>query len=92
MKAGADDDQRHGLAADHAHGAATVWGGGAELGLNGAQIQAALDIISKVSAGEIPRESGSQSMQILFGFTPQQADRLLPPAAAIKPKTEDTAP
>jgi hypothetical protein len=45
--------------------------------LNGAQVAAALEIISKVNDGSIPRESGFQSLQILFGLTADQARRLL---------------
>jgi hypothetical protein len=67
-------------------------GGGAEVSLNGAQVQAALDIISKVAAGDIPRDSGLQSLQILFGLTAQQAERLMPKQTDIKLKTEAPNP
>lgn len=48
-----------------------------EFVLNGAQIQAAITIVTAVAAGEIPRDSGMGSLQIMFNLTPEQAEQVM---------------
>lgn|GEM_PF-6921941 len=48
--------------------------------LNGAQMQVAIDIVTQVAAGELPRESGLQLLQTLLGLTPVQAEAIMGPA------------
>ncbi len=55
--------------------------------LNGAQMQVALDIVSMVVAGEIPRDSGIQLLQTLLGLTFEQAEAIM--GSAENPDPED---
>jgi hypothetical protein len=50
---------------------------GAQVQLNGAQIQAATEIIKSVSAGELPRDAGINQLMILFNLTKQQANLMM---------------
>jgi hypothetical protein len=45
--------------------------------LNGTQIASATKIISQVSAGEIPRDSGINQLQIFLGLTQEQAEQAM---------------
>lgn len=45
--------------------------------LNGAQVTAALGIVSQVAAGNIPRETGINSLITFFALTQQQAERVM---------------
>ena len=45
--------------------------------LNGAQIQAATSIVTSVSNGDIPRDSGLGQLEVLFNLTRQQADAIM---------------
>jgi hypothetical protein len=47
------------------------------LNLNGAQVQAVMGIVSAVSSGTMTRDSGKNSLQILFGLSATQADQML---------------
>lgn len=56
----------------------TLAGRGAQDSLpNGAQAQAAVDIVAQVAAGTLPRDSGHGLLQVLFGMTADQADLVL---------------
>lgn len=44
---------------------------------NGAQVQAASDIVVKVSSGELPRNSGIAMLVSFFGMTEQQAAQII---------------
>lgn len=44
---------------------------------NGAQVQAINDIVSSVASGDISRDSGINQLIILFGITPEQAERII---------------
>ncbi len=48
-----------------------------KLVLNGAQVQAAIDIVVKVGTGEISRETAINSLEILFNLSHDQAIRIL---------------
>lgn len=64
---------------------------------NGAQVQAASDIVVKVSAGELPRNSGIAMLVSFFGMTEQQAAQIIGDAGAdgttqpSQPVAEQTA-
>ena len=45
--------------------------------LNGAQIQAASGIVSAVSHGDIPRDSGIGQLEVLFNLTRAQAEAIV---------------
>jgi hypothetical protein len=53
--------------------------------LNGAQVQAATEIVSQVSAGTLPRDSALAMLQNLFGLTLDQANNILGSAGQIMP-------
>lgn len=63
-----------------------------ELALNGAQVQAALAIVTAVATGELPRDAGLGQLQVLFNLTPAQAEKVMgsvgkgPPRAAPGPE------
>jgi hypothetical protein len=64
------------------------------LNLNGAQIQAAVDIVRAVSAGELPKDSGISLLENLFGLSHVQAVQMVgtagdetKPPAALEPTT-----
>jgi len=44
---------------------------------NGAQVQAINDIVASVARGDISRDSGINQLIILFGITPEQAERII---------------
>jgi hypothetical protein len=48
-----------------------------ELVLNGAQVQAALDIVNQVALGVISRQTGQGALEVMFNFTPEQASKVL---------------
>jgi HK97 family phage portal protein len=63
-----------------------------ELALNGAQVTAAINIISEVAAGRLPRETGVQAIEAFFNVPHVLADRIMGevgrgfvPAAQIPP-------
>jgi HK97 family phage portal protein len=60
-------------------------GGGLAINLNGAQIAAAKDIILAVAAGQLPRGSGIAMLQILFGLSPEESERLIGDAGTGAP-------
>jgi len=65
------------------------------IALSPSQASTALDIVSQVSAGTISYEAGSNSLQVLFGLSAEQAARLLgagPAAlpAASRPRSSET--
>ncbi|HEX3073736.1 MAG TPA: DUF935 family protein, partial [Ignavibacteriales bacterium] len=47
------------------------------MSLNGAQVQAATRIVAEVSNGTIPRDSGIQQLETFFGFTHDQAVKVM---------------
>lgn len=72
---------------------------------NGAQLQAASDIVIKVASGEIPRDSGISMLVSFFGMTAQQAEQIIgsagngfessankPPAIVESPVNNNAAP
>jgi hypothetical protein len=48
--------------------------------LNGAQLQVLDDIVTKVSAGEMPKDTGVQFLAAVFQIAPEQAEKMLAPA------------
>lgn len=50
--------------------------------LNGAQIQAAFDIVSAVAGKQIPRDSGIGQLMIMFNLTSDQANQVMGSAGA----------
>jgi phage-related protein (TIGR01555 family) len=91
------------LLTDEQEAAATAAGVGAEAdpeavdpqsALNGAQVTAALDIVSKVALGQLPRDTGVNMLTAFFPLSPAQANKVMgsvgrgftieqqPPAAA----------
>jgi hypothetical protein len=48
-----------------------------DLVLNGAQISSALDIVSRVVTGELPRSSGVSMLEIMFNMSKSQAERIM---------------
>lgn len=61
--------------------------GGIDVRLNGAQIKAAVEIVVAVASGAMPRESGLNQLEILFGLSREQAERLMGPAGTKTPTT-----
>lgn len=55
--------------------------------LNGAQVQAATDIVAKVVAGEMPRDSGIGQLMVLFNLTNEQAEQIMGSAGTSAPTT-----
>lgn len=49
----------------------------APVALNGAQVQAALAVVSQVTSGELTYDQGLNALQIMFGMTAAQAAQLL---------------
>jgi HK97 family phage portal protein len=54
------------------------------IALNGAQVQAATDIISQVSSGTLPRDSALAMLQTMFAMTANQANGILGSAGQMK--------
>lgn len=54
--------------------------------LNGAQIQAAIDIVKAVEAGEMPRDAGLGQLAVLFNLTDEQAKKIMGSAGTGDPK------
>lgn len=48
-----------------------------DLVLNGAQVQAALAIVTAVAQGELPRDAGIGQLQVLFNLAPAQAEKVM---------------
>lgn len=48
-----------------------------QLALNGAQVTALVDMVEKVAAGTLPRESAMNMIVTAFNVTPQDADKIL---------------
>lgn len=48
-----------------------------ETALNGAQIASAVEIVTKVAAGELPRDSGVAMLQQFFSLAPATSERLM---------------
>lgn len=46
---------------------------------NGAQVTAVVNVVTSVSTGEIPLQTGIEILKSMFGFSDEQASRLLPP-------------
>jgi hypothetical protein len=63
-----------------------------DLVLNGAQIQAALSIVTSVAAGEMPRDAGIGQLQVLFNLSPQQAEQIMGSAGTSTPTTPNPRP
>jgi hypothetical protein len=61
------------------------------LALNGAQVQAALDIMTQVQAGQLGYEAARNALQIFFNLSPEQAERLLAAGADGLTVTEKLA-
>lgn len=53
--------------------------------LNGAQLAQAVEIVSNVAAGVIPRDSGLGMLGALFGLTPEQAHQIMGTAGTGAP-------
>lgn len=60
--------------------------------LNGAQVTAALGIVSQVAAGNIPRETGINSLITFFALTPEQAERVMGSAGQGFTPDQEAAP
>lgn len=45
--------------------------------MNGAQVQAALAIVTAVATGELPRDAGLGQLQVLFNLTEAQAAQVM---------------
>lgn len=60
-------------------------GAGMPVAFNGAQVQAAAQIIKDVAAGEMPRESGIGQLEVFFNLTPEQAERVMGTAGTNVP-------
>ena len=45
--------------------------------MNGAQVTSMVDVVSSVSAGEIPRDTGIKILETAFGLTHEVAEELL---------------
>jgi hypothetical protein len=55
------------------------------------QAQAVLALQQAVYRGELPREAGLSQLQIIYGFSPEEAQHLLPPAPqAPAPQAQET--
>jgi hypothetical protein len=52
-----------------------------ETGMNGAQVQAMVDLVQSVAAGQLPAESAAQIISIAFNVPPEQAQAIVGPAA-----------
>jgi capsid protein len=63
-----------------------------DLVLNGAQIQAALSIVTSVAAGEMPRDAGIGQLAVLFNLSPQQAEQIMGSAGTSTPTTPNPRP
>ena len=63
-----------------------------ELVLNGAQIQAALQIVLAVAGGTLPRDTGLGQLRILFNLTPEQSEQILGSAGTSTPTTANPRP
>lgn len=46
-------------------------------GLNGAQVGSMVQIVSQVSTGMLPRESGLEMLKAAFLLTPEQAEAIM---------------
>lgn len=53
------------------------------IGIGGSQ--ALTQILAQVASGAIPRESGINTLTIVFGISPENAARLIPPQSSAKP-------
>lgn len=60
--------------------------------LNGAQITAAVEIVAKVTAGELLRGSGLGMLEIMFNLTPEQALKMMGEAGTETPTTPNPTP
>jgi hypothetical protein len=60
--------------------------------LNGAQISAAVDIVTKVTAGDMLRDSGLGMLQIMFNLTLDQAEKIMGSAGTKTPTTPNPKP
>jgi SPP1 gp7 family putative phage head morphogenesis protein len=60
--------------------------------LNGAQITAALSIVTQVVAGQLPRDSGVGMLQALFNLTPEVAEQIMGSAGTAAPTTPNPLP
>jgi hypothetical protein len=54
--------------------------------LNGAQIQAAIDIVKAVVQGEMPRDAGIGQLVVLFNLVPAQAEAIMGSAGKVEPQ------
>lgn len=60
--------------------------------LNGAQIQAAVSIVSQVVAGTLPRDSGIQMLVNFFNLAPEVAESVMGSAGTKAPTTPNPSP
>lgn len=58
---------------------------------NGAQVASMIDVVSRVHAEEIPRESGAKILEVAFGLSPEDAQAMLGPEN-FEPKKPDPPP
>jgi hypothetical protein len=63
-----------------------------DLVLNGAQIQAAVDIVTAVSAGKYPRDTGLGQLKVLFNLSDEQAAQIMGSAGTSLPTTPNPVP
>jgi hypothetical protein len=63
-----------------------------DLVLNGAQITAATAIVTSVSKGDIPRDSGIGQLVVLFNLKPEQAETIMGSAGTSSPTTPNPNP
>lgn len=66
-----------------------VPGGEEKEQMNGAQISAAKDIVQSVAAGELPRGSGLAMLEELFGFSAEQAEKMMGESGKNLPKEDE---
>lgn len=60
--------------------------------LNGAQISAAIDVVSQVTAGKLPRDSGVAILINFFGLSPETAETVMGTAGTKEPTTPNPGP
>jgi hypothetical protein len=63
-----------------------------DLVLNGAQIQAALQIVMATASGQLPRDSGLGQLRVLFNLTAEQAEEIMGSAGTSTPTTPNPKP
>jgi len=63
-----------------------------DLVLNGAQITAAVAIVTSVTKGDLPRDTGVEMLQAFFNIKPEQAEQVMGSAGTKTPTTPNPNP